>query len=255
MRVLALPAALALALALYLPFPNAPQKFFSALHALYVRMLPIFTYKDGRVDEPLARGALIFLLACIASALGSVHPLLAGLVMAPAFTAAACLPHAVSEKHTLDSGILSRDIPAYEARVREACAALAPAFVEGFCLPLLLAAVGLPVYLGPALVWVLLGARALQPDNRILFMLSRMADVLFSGLLLMCSGMVGRNPARTHGLNAQTRLLSSLGIGEGGTHAPVAGDIAQGVFLCCFCAVLLTLTASLIVFPLCQLFV
>lgn len=253
MRVLALPAALMFSLALYLPFPNAPQKLFGILHALYVRMLPIFTYKDGRVDEPLARGVLLFLLACIASLLGAVHPLLAGLIMAPAFTASASLPHAVNEKHMLDSGILSRDIPAYETRVREVCAALAPAFVEGCCLPLLLAAIGLPFYLGPALVWALLGIRALQPDNRILFNLSRLSDVLFSSLMLMCSGMVGRNPARTHGLSAQTRLLSSLGIGEDGTHAPVAGDIAQGVFLCCFCTVLLTIVISLIVFPLCQL--
>ncbi len=255
MRIFALPAALALSFMLYLPFPNAPKRLLSLLSALHNRMLPLFTFNDGKVDKPLAQGVLIFVIACAASALGAVHPLLAAVVMAPAFTAPACLRGAVEEKHTLDSGILSRDIPAYESRVRTSCAALAPAFTEGLCLPLLLAAVGTPLYLGPALVWLLLGLRALQPDSRILLVLHRAADKLFSGIVTLCSGIVGRNPARIHGQDAQSRFLCTLGIGEGATHAPVAGDIAQGVFLCCFCSVLLTIILSLLALPLCQMIV
>ena len=51
---------------------------------------------------------------------------------------------------------------------------------------------------------------------------------------------------------AQTRLMSILGIAQDGTdtHAPVSGDISQGTFLCCFCAVLLCLVLTLLLLPL-----
>ncbi len=77
MRIFALPAALALSFMLYLPFPNVPKHLLSLLSALHNRMLPLFTFNDGKVDKPLAQGVLIFVIACAASALGAVHPLLA----------------------------------------------------------------------------------------------------------------------------------------------------------------------------------
>ena len=65
-------------------------------------------------------------------------------------------------------------------------------------------------------------------------------------------GAVGRNPLRTDGKGARSRLLSILGIadGEARTHAPVSGDIVQAAFLCCFCMVLLAVLLSLVLLPL-----
>ena len=70
--------------------------------------------------------------------------------------------------------------------------------------------------------------------------------------MLLCSGAVGRNPLRTRGRGAQGRLLSILGIaGDGAdTHAPMAGDIPQAIFLCGFAAFILCFTLCVLGFVL-----
>jgi len=159
-------------------------------------------------------------------------------------------------KRELDSGAYARDIPAYEALVRETCAALAPAFVAHVCAPLLLMAVGLPLRLSAALGWGFLALTAVSSENeqadRLLGLLIHPADAVFGFLLRLCCGVTGRNPFRTGGRGAQTRLMSILGIAQDDTdtHAPVSGDISQGTFLCCFCAVLLCLVLTLLLLPL-----
>ena len=133
---------------------------------------------------------------------------------------------------------------------------LTPAFVAHVCAPLLLMAVGLPLRLSAALGWGFLALTAVSGENeqadRLLGLLVHPADAVFGFLLRLCCGVTGRNPFRTGGRGAQTRLMSILGIAQAGTdtHAPVSGDISQGTFLCCFCAVLLCLVLTLLLLPL-----
>lgn len=70
---------------------------------------------------------------------------------------------------------------------------------------------------------------------------------MFRALLLLCSGAVGRSPLRVAGKTAQEKLMSALGVDDRdpAAHPPVAGDIAQGVFLCCLCGAVLCLTLTL----------
>ena len=72
--------------------------------------------------------------------------------------------------------------------------------------------------------------------------------------MLLCAGAVGRNPLRTRGHGAQGRLLSILGIaGDGAdTHAPMAGDIPQSIFLCGFASFILCFTLCVLGFVLCR---
>ena len=72
--------------------------------------------------------------------------------------------------------------------------------------------------------------------------------------MLLCSGAVGRNPLRTRGRGAQGRLLSILGIAGDGTdtHAPMAGDIPQSIFLCGFASFILCFTLCVLGFVLCR---
>ena len=82
----------------------------------------------------------------------------------------------------------------------------------------------------------------------------RPAWAVMRGMLLLCSCVVGRNPLRAHGDEPRALLLSILGIAGDGTdtHAPVAGDIAQAVFLCCFASALLCLMLTVALLPLCR---
>ena len=136
------------------------------------------------------------------------------------------------------------------------CAALAPAFVAHVCVPLVLMAVGLPLRLSAALGWGFLALTAVSSKNeqadRLLGLFVHPADALMKTLMLLCCGVTGRNPFRTKGRDAQTRLMSILGVAqdETATHAPVSGDISQGTFLCCFCTVLLCLVLTLLLLPL-----
>ncbi|MDO5300290.1 MAG: hypothetical protein Q4F18_12730 [Clostridia bacterium] len=257
MRILALPAALALAFCLYLPFPRAAELISRLLARLYGLVLRLFTRRDGRSDQMPALLCYLLLLAGVATLLGALHPAASAVLMAPLFAALSLLPQEAAIKLELDSGAYAGDIPAYESRVRAACASLGPAFANDACAPLLLCALGTPLYLGCALGWMYLGLRAVRDQNglarRMAAPILRASDAVFCALMLLSSGAVGRSPLRTQGRGARERLLSILGIsGDGtGTHAPMAGDIAQGIFLCCLCTVLLCLMLTAVFFLLC----
>ena len=229
MRLFAFPAALFLAFILYCAAPKLAEwlpRAFQKLYALFRRL-------DERAPRELAFPAFLLTLMLAPFLLALIHPAVEAVLMAYA-----------------------RDIPAYEALVRETCAALAPAFVAHVCAPLLLMAVGLPLHLSAALGWGFLALTAVSGENeqadRLLGLLVHPADAVFGFLLRLCCGVTGRNPFRTGGRGAQTRLMSILGIAQDDTdtHAPVSGDISQGTFLCCFCAVLLCLVLTLLLLPL-----
>ena len=177
--------------------------------------------------------------------------------MTPLFTFSAVFPGCSAMKSSLDSGEFARDIPAYEANVRKTCASLAPAFIAGAAAPMLLCAAGLPLYIGCGLGWVYFALRQLYARSknaqRILVLILRLCDKLFSFLLMLCSGLVGRNPLHSRGHDAQSRLMSILGIAQDGadTHAPMSGDITQGAFLCCFCMALLCFMLTIAGFAFC----
>lgn len=257
MRILAVPAALLLACCLYLPVPRAAAGLHRALEALYAAVLRLFTRRCGQTDDAPALLTLSLLLGGAAALLGAAHPLLSAVLAAPAFTGLAALPGCAAVKDALDSGQYARDIPAYESRVRETCASLAPAFTAGVAAPLLLLAAGTPLYLGPSLCWIFTALRLFEDRStaarRIVRAVLRAAESILSALMLLCSGVVGRNPLRTQGRGAQDRLLHILGVAGDGTdtHAPMSGDIAQGIFLCGFCTALLCLTLTAVGFILC----
>ncbi len=244
MRMLALPAAILVALCLYLPLPKAEAALLSCVRVLYARFAP----RVQRQPLPI----FLLLLGSAASLLGAVHPVASALVMAPLFSAFAVLPNCAHTKHVLDSGKYARDIPTYEAHVRAACQTLAPAFVTGAIAPLLLCAVGMPLYIGCGLGWVFFALRTLHEGSinaqRSLVLVLRASDRVLLFLMLLSSGLVGRNPLRTRGKDSKSRLPSILGIAGDSTdtHAPMAGDISQGTFLCCFCTGLLAFILTVI---------
>lgn len=256
MRILTLPASFLLAFLLYLPFPSVVTLRDRALCALHARIVRLFTGKKGRADEKAALAFFLLALSGCAALIGAIHPLCASVICAPVFSAPACLSLSASVKRTLDSGAFADNFSDYEAQVRETCADFAPAFVTGACAPMVLLAIGTPLYLGSALAWAYAGLRACAvccpAARRISEAISRAAESLFVVLLVLCCGAVGRNPLRTDGKGARSRLLSILGIadGEARTHAPVSGDIVQAAFLCCFCMVLLAVLLSLVLLPL-----
>ena len=252
MRLLAYPAALLLAFILYCAAPKFADLLARALQKLYA----LFERLDACAPRPLAFPAFLLTLMLVPFLLALIHPAVEAVLMAFPIFGLACIPKSGAAKRELDSGAYSRDIPAYEALVRETCAALAPAFVAHVCVPLVLMAVGLPLRLSAALGWGFLALTAVSSKNeqadRLLGLLVHPMDALFKALMLLCCGVTGRNPFRTKGRDAQTRLMSILGVAqdETATHAPVSGDISQGTFLCCFCAVLLCLVLTLLLLPL-----
>lgn len=247
--MLALPAAFLLSFALYMLLPSAETAIFRFLRSAYHR----FETRAGQHALPL----FLCLLGLLASALGALHPVIAALVMTPLFTAPAVLPACAKVKDELDSGKYVRDIPAYEDLVRKTCQSLAPAFLTGAAAPLIVCAVGFPLYIGCGLGWVYLSLRLFHPQSHgaqcVLVLVLRLSDKVFSFMLLLCAGVVGRSPFSSRGRDAKSHLLSILGIAEDGanTHAPMAGDIAQGIFLCCFCMALLCLSLTAVGFALC----
>lgn len=244
MRYLALPIAALLALCLYLPLPRLAEALDAApgrVRALLARRIP-----NARAADAL----LVLLPAGLSAVAAALHPAAAALTMAPLLTLPAVFPGCARLKDELDSGTYARDIPAYESRVREACLALGPALTRGGVQALLLCALGTALHVGGAPGWALLMLRGAgdQPlARRVLAAADRAADAVTVALLLLCSCAVGRNPLRTQGHGAQDRLIHILGIAGDGTdtHAPMSGDIAQGIFLCCLCAVLLCLLLML----------
>ena len=252
MRLFAYPAALLLAFILYCAAPKLAELLPRALQKLYA----LFGRLDERAPRELAFPAFLLALMLVPFLLALIHPAVEAVLMAFPLFGLACIPASGTVKRELDSGAYSRDIPAYEALVRETCAALAPAFVAHVCAPLLLMAVGLPLRLSAALGCGFLALTAVSSKNeqadRLLGLFVHPADALMKTLMLLCCGVTGRNPFRTKGRDAQTRLMSILGVAqdETATHAPVSGDISQGTFLCCFCTVLLCLVLTLLLLPL-----
>ena len=252
MRLFAFPAALFLAFILYCAAPKFAGGLARALQKLYA----LFQRLDARAPRKLAFPAFLLTLMLVPFLLALLHPAVEAVLMAFPLFGLSCIPQSGAVKRELDSGAYSRDIPAYEALVRETCAALAPAFVAHVCVPLVLMAVGLPLRLSAALGWGFLALTAVSSKNeqadRLLGLLIHPMDALFKALMLLCCGVTGRNPFRTKGRDAQTRLMSILGIAQDDTdtHAPVSGDISQGTFLCCFCTVLLCLVLTLLLLPL-----
>lgn len=257
MRIFAVPLALVLAACLYLLLPKASAYAKEGVVRLYALALARFTRRDGSVDEKPALMIFLLLLGGAAALLGAIHPLVAAVVMTPLFTGFAILPGCAKVKDELDSGAYSGDIPAYEARVRESCASLAPAFSHELMLPMILCCIGMPLYLSCALGYMGAALLVLADVNRTAerasVILRRAADAVMTAMLALCSGVVGRNPLHIKRRGAQARLMSTLGVAgdETDTHAPMAGDIAQGIFLCCFCLLVLCLMLCVVFFVLC----
>jgi len=258
MRIFAVPAALALACCVYMPLPAARDFLFRQLSRAYDAVLRLFTRRTGRTDDMPALLSFLLLLGGALALLGAIHPLLSMALMAPAFTGLCALPECARIKDELDSGKYARDIPAYEALVRSACLSLAPAFVQGVIAPLLLGALGMPLHLGAALTGVYLSLQSLSDRlpacARICAAIHRLSERIFVFFLALCAGAAGRNPLRTRGRTAGDRLLSVLGIAgtSSDTHAPMAGDIAQGVFLCAFSGAILCFALCAVGFVLCR---
>lgn len=256
MRIFAVPLAILLAACLYMLLPKAADLAKAGVLWLYGFVLARFTRK-GRTDEKPALLVFLLLLGGCAALIGAIHPLASAVVMAPLFTAFSILPGCAKIKDELDSGAYANDIPAYEARVRETCMSLAPAFSGELLLPMLLCCIGTPLYMGCALGYMGAALHVLSGSHdaarRVNALLVRLSDAVFAALLALCSGVVGRNPMRIQGRGAKARLLSALGIAgtETDTHAPVAGDIPQGIFLCCFCTIALCIMLCAALFVLC----
>ena len=257
MRLLALPAATLLAAFLYPILPQAVSWIGHALNRLHALVLRAFTRKSGKTDDGPALLAFVLLLAGCAALLSAIHPLIEAIVIAPLFVGLSVFPSCAAVKAELDSGKYARDIPAYEARVREICISIASAFISGVCAPLLACSAGMPLHLGAALGWALLALRTRQDTHplaqRIIQRIDRIADAVFCVFLILCSGAAGRSPFRTRGKGAEARMMNILGIAGDGTdmHAPMAGDISQAAFLCCFASVLLLIMLTLVGFALC----
>lgn len=257
MRILALPAAALIAAFLHPIFPSTSARIGAALSALHAHFLRAFTRKNGETDTKPALLIFTLLIAGSAALLSAIHPVIEALLIAPLLSGLSVFPGCAKVKRDLDAGTHAGDIPGYEARVRETCAIIAPAFISNICAPLLFCAIGMPLHLGAALGWALLVLRIRQQDHslaqRIVSRADRIADAIFCAFLVICSGVAGRSPFRTRGRGAQARMMNILGIAKDGTdtHAPMAGDISQAAFLCCFASALLLTALTLIGFVLC----
>ena len=258
MRILAIPAAILLACCIYMPLPAVREFFLRLTVRGYDLTLRLFTRRDGHTDDAPALAVYLLALGGAFALLGAIHPLVSMLLMAPVFTAPAVLPGCARIKDELDSGKYARDIPAYEALVRDTCVSLAPAFIQGLIAPMILCALGMPLHLGAAFGAVYTAVSALAQRlprcARAADLIRRTGERVFIAMILLCSGAVGRNPLRTRGAGASGRLLSVLGISEDGTqtHAPMAGDIAQGIFLCGFASLILCFVLCAVGFVLCR---
>lgn len=258
MRIFAVPAALLVACCVYMPLPAARDALFRLIRRAYAAVLRHFTGHSGRADDKTALLVFLLILGGALALLGAIHPLLSMLLMAPAFTGLCVLPSCARVKDELDSGKYARDIPAYESLVRSTCVSLIPACVQGVVSPLLLGALGMPLHLGAALCGVYLALTALSDQLpmavRLCRIVHRISERFFVFFMQLCSGVVGRNPLRIKGDTLAHRLLSTLGIAgdSSDTHAPMSGDIAQGVFLCGFSCAVLCFALCAVGFVLCR---
>lgn len=258
MRIFAVPAAIVLACCLYMPLPAAQEVLFRLIRKAFAAALRPFTRRTGKTDDAPALLVFLLIISGLLLLLGAIHPLLSMALMAPAFTGLAILPACARVKDALDSGAYARDIPAYESLVRETCVSLVPAFIEGIIAPMILFCAGMPLHLGAALGGVYTALRALDGQQpvaaRICAAIHPASERIFVFFMVLCSGAVGRNPLRTTGRTAENRLLSILSISPDASdsRAPMAGDIAQGVFLCVFSSTILCLALCALGFVLCR---
>jgi len=258
MRIFAVPAALLVACCIYMPLPAARDFLFRLIARGYAAALRLFTRRTGHADDMPALLSFLLLLAGALALLGAIHPLVSMALMAPAFTGLCVLPACARVKDELDSGRYARDIPAYESLVRKTCASLVPACIQGVVSPLCLGALGMPLHLGAALCGVYTVLMALSDTlpvaARVCARVHRISERLFIFFMQLCAGAVGRNPLRVKGSTTEERLLSILSIADGDSdaHPPMAGDIAQGVFLCGFSCAILCFALCTVGFVLCR---
>ena len=154
MRLLAYPAALVLAFVLYLSCPKLAPLVLSLLK----KILPLLTKLDQKLSRPpyaVSYPVYLLLFFLVGLQLSLIHPAVSAVTMALPLFGLAPIPACGAVKHELDSGAFEKDIPAYEAKVRNTCAALVPEFVAHLCAPLLLMALGMPLHIGSALGWAL----------------------------------------------------------------------------------------------------
>lgn len=248
MRMLALPAALALGALLYTNFPQAEERLAAVLRALLNSIRQFFTDRSGKSDERSALIVYFLALAAVATILSAIHPLAAALLASPLFSGFSPLPAAAGTKQELDSGKFSKNIPEYERRVRAACAPLGEAFALRVITPMLLCALGTALHLGCALGWLYAGLCAVRDETpsceKALSFAGRIGESALCTMLFLCSGLVGRNPLSVGGTSAGEKLMHLLSLDGEIDHAPIAGDVTQAIFLCCLCTGILCLVLS-----------
>ena len=258
MRILAVPAAFLLACFLYPLAPKAAEFFYRALCTLYRKALRLFTRKNGSADQGPALAMYLLLLCGVCVVLGAIHPLVSMCLMVPLFTGLSVLPACANMEHELDSGKYAGDIPTYEKLVRESCSSIAPAFVNGVIAPMLLCCAGMPLHMAAPLGYAFAALHAISAENHtasgIDHRIRRIAERFLIFFMTLCSGVKGRNPLNVRGKTAEARLLSIVGISgdETDTHAPMAGDIAQAIFLCFFSTAIFCFTLCAVGFVLCR---
>jgi len=258
MRIFAVPAAFLLACCVYPLLPKAAEYFERALRAFYGQALRLFTRKNGSADQTPALIMFLLLLSGGCMLLGAIHPLVSMALMVPLFTGLAVLPACVNMEHELDSGKYANDIPTYEALVRKSCASVAPAFVSGVISPMLLCGIGMPLHMAAPAGFAFAALHALSAENEAASKADKTIQCIAERILIffmtLCSGVKGRNPLNIRGKTAETRLLSIVGIpGDNtDTHAPMAGDIAQAIFLCFFSTAVFCFTLCAVGFVLCR---
>ena len=258
MRIFAIPAAFLLACFLYPIFPKAAGYFDRALRALYGQTLRLFTRKNGAADQSPALAMYLLLLCGVCVLLGAIHPLASIILMVPLFTGLSALPACVGMERELDSGKYSNDIPTYEMLVRESCTSVASAFVSGVIAPMLLCGAGMPLHIAIPVGYAHATLHALSEENvfaaKFDHKIQRIAERILIFFMTLCSGVKGRNPLNVRGKTAKARLLSIVGIAgdRTDTHAPMAGDIAQAIFLCFFSTAIFCFTLCAVGFVLCR---
>jgi len=243
MRMLALPAALVLGAALYSLFPGARTWLSQRLRAL-PGIIEQNIIERHRNPDPFS---ILFIhivgLIIFPTLISILHPVCAALVMAPLFTGFSLLPAAAKTKQELDSGKYVKDISMYERQVLSACSPLGQAFAFEVAAPMLLCAIGMPLYLGCAAAWVFTGLRTIREEfpavQRFVSPIEHAGDAALVFFLHLCAGLVGRNPLRIGGHGAGEKLMHILSLKGEVDHAPISGDITQAVFLCCLCTFLL----------------
>lgn len=258
MRILAVPAAFLLACFLYPILPKAAAAFERFLRLLYSQALRPFTRKNGISDQGPALAMYLLLLSGVCLLLGAIHPLVSMVLMVPLFTGLSALPACVHMERELDSGKYTNDIPTYEALVRESCASLAPSFVSGVISPMLLCSALMPLHMAAPAGYAFAALHALSAENetaaKVCKNIERLSERILIFFMTLCSGVKGRNPLNVRGKTAETRLLSIVGIAgdKTDTHAPMAGDIAQAIFLCFFSTAIFCFTLCAVGFVLCR---